>query len=376
MFQTPLRALGSLRPNVPPVILAASSVSTVVFTATPFLVTELSEQHGVSTGRVGLISSLQLAGFVLASWGAGRVLRPRRRLMVIAVIIGMIANLVSGFVDFEVLLAVRFVNGIALGAIAWLAWAEVFGDDERIGDIAVIGPIVGTVMSPIVGTFGDRFGPDHLFMALSALHVLPLIFVSSSRLSSPDRVQRTRHRPSRSAVIAMTALGLMTLGGSGVFVFANSIGRGPVGMSAFTVSLLFSVNSIAGIPSSRYRGERTNAALWVACTGISAFLIAVVHHPLAFVAGMALWGFSFWMAVPAAFSVLAANSNYPAERAGDAQAYMALGRVIGPMVGGLLYDVDPWALGLAGSGVIFVSAITLGILGRQRRVRRFAAATP
>lgn len=376
MLQTPLRALGSLRPNVPPVILAASGVSTVVFTATPFLITELSDQHVVSTGLVGLISSLQLAGFVIASWGAGRLLRPRRRLMVIAVLIGLVANLGSGFVDFSMLLPLRFVNGIALGTIAWLAWAEVFGDDERIGDIAVIGPIVGTVMSPVVGTFGDRFGPDRLFIALGLIHVIPLLFVSTSRLSSPDRIRSTRHRPTPAAVIAMLALGMLTLGGSGVFIFANSIGRGPVGMSAFSVALLFSVNSIAGVPSSRYRGERRNAALWVSCTAIAALLIAVVHHPIAFAAGMAMWGFAFWMAVPAAFSVLAKNSAYPAERAGDAQAYMALGRVVGPVVGGVLYEIDPWALGLVGSGIMFSAAITLGVLEHRRAHPTAAAATP
>lgn len=366
MFQTPLRALGTLRPNVPPVILAATSVSTVVFTATPFLITELADEHGVSTGRVGLISSLQLAGFVIASWGAGRVLRPRRRLMVIAVLIGLIANVSSGLVDYSAMLPLRFVNGIALGTIAWLAWAEVFGDDERIGDVAVIGPIVGTVMSPIVGTFGDRFGPDRLFIALGLIHVIPLLFVRTSRLSSPDRVRSTRHRPTGSAVVAMVALGLLTLGGSAVFVFANSIGRDDVGLGALTVALLFSANSIAGVPSSRFRGERRNAALWVSSTATAAFLIAVIHHPIAFAVGLTVWGFAFWMAVPAAFSVLARNSAYPAERAGDAQAYMALGRVVGPIMGGVLYDIDPWALGIVGSGIMFSSAIALGLLGRRR----------
>lgn len=367
MFQTPLRALGALRPNIPPVVLVATAVSTVVFTATPFLITELADEHGVSTGSVGVISSLQLAGFVIASWGAGRVLRPRRRLMVIAVLIGLVANLGSGLVDYSAMLPLRFLNGIALGTIAWLAWAEVFGDDERVGDVAVIGPIVGTIMSPVVGTFGDRFGPDALFIALGAIHIAPLLFVRSSRLSSPQRVHTTRHRPTPSAVVAMLSLGLMTLGGSAVFVFANSIGREQVGLPALGVALLFSMNSIAGIPSSRFRGERRNAALWISVTAAAAFTIAVIHHPVAFGLGLTVWGFAFWMGVPAAFSVLARNSKYPAERAGDAQAYMALGRVIGPIIGGLLFDSGPWALGLIGSGIMLTAACSLGVLGRRNQ---------
>ena len=362
-----------MRPDVPGVVLAATSVSTVVFTATPFLITELAEANGVKTGSVGVISSLQLAGFVLASWGAGRVLRPRRRLMVIAVLVGLCANIGSGLVDYSAMLPLRFVNGLALGTIAWLAWAEVFGDDERVGDIAVIGPIVGTIMSPVVGTFGDRFGPDTLFIALGAIHIIPLFFVRSSRLTSPQRVQRTRHRPTSSALIAMISLGLLTTGGSAVFVFANSIGRDEVGLSALGVALLFSVNSIAGIPSSRLRGQRLHAAGWITVTASAAFMIAVLHHPITFALGLALWGFAFWMAVPAAFSVLARNSAYPAERAGDAQAYMALGRVVGPLVGGLLYDAGPWALGVVGPITMLVAAVALGALGRRQPVVNVAS---
>ena len=365
MFQTPLRALVALRPNVPALVVTATAVSTVVFTATPFLVTGLADQFGITPGRVGLISSTQLAGFVVSSWGAGRVLRPRRRLMVMAVVLGMVANVASAVAGFEVLLALRFVSGVALGTIAWLAWAEVFGEDERVGDVAVIGPIVGTIASPIVAAVIDRAGPPEMYLALGALHVVPLLFVSSSRLTSADRVRAERHRPRAEALAAMIALGVFTLGGSAVFIFTSSIAQGPVGMSAVTASLVFSINSIAGIPSARFRGTRQHAGSWIAVTAVAAATIAIVHHPLAFTAGMVAWGFGFWMAVPAAFSVLADHSNYPAERAGDAQAYMAMGRVIGPMVGGLLYDVGPLVLGVVGGLLMASAAVVMALLARR-----------
>ncbi len=365
MFQTPLRALATLRPRVPPVVFAASAVSTLVFIATPFLITGLSEQDNINVNRVGLVSSTQLLGFVIGSWGSGRVFRPRRKLMVAAVLLGVVANIGSGLVAFGPLIGLRFINGIALGTIAWLAWAEVFGDDARTGDIAVIGPVVGTIGSPAVGMFLDQFGPDTLFIALGVLHLVPLLFVHTSRLTSVERVRSERHRPTRSALIAMLALGCFTLGGSSVFVFSNSIGRSNVGMSALLVSLVYSCNSIAGIPSSRFSGKRRHAGLWIFATAVCAITLGFAHHPIAFALAVTSWGFFFWMAVPACFSVLAAHSKYPAERAGDAQAYMAGGRVIGPLIGGAMFAVSPQLLGIVGAMIMTLAALTFVVLERQ-----------
>ena len=376
MIQAPLRALETLRPQVPLVVFVASAVSTVVFVATPFLITGLSEEQGVPLSRVGLISSAQLLGFVIGSWGSGRVFRPRRRLLVFAVLLGLVANIASGFVLFGPLVGLRFLNGLALGTIAWLAWAEVFGDDARTGDIAVIGPIIGTVASPVVGVFLDRFGTDSLFIALGCLHLLPLCFVHTSRLTSAQRIRPERHRPSPTALVAMLALGCFTLGGSAVFVFSNSIGRGEVGLSALAVSLVYSCNSIAGIPSSRFRGERQHPGRWILAISVCAIVLGAVHHPLAFAIAVTAWGFCFWMAVPACFSVLAAHSHYPAERAGDAQAYMAAGRVIGPLIGGALFAVHPQLLGIVGATIMAVSAAIFGVLAHQSRRQLNVAVAP
>lgn len=204
-----------------------------------------------------------------------------------------------------------------------------------------------------------------MYLALGALHIVPLLFVRSSRLASAERVRAERHRPRAEALAAMIALGVFTLGGSAVFIFTSSIAQGPVGMSAVMASLVFSVNSIAGIPSARFRGARRHAGIWITVTAMAAATIAIVHHPLAFTAGMVTWGFGFWMAVPAAFAVLADHSNYPAERAGDAQAYMAMGRVVGPIVGGLLYDAGPLALGVIGGLLMASAGGVMAVLSRR-----------
>ena len=87
--------------------------------------------------------------------------------------------------------------------------------------------------------------------------------------------------------------------------------------------------------------------------------IGVVHVPVAFWTAMIVWGFAFWMGVPGAFALLAERSRFPDERAGDAQAVMALGRVVGPLIGGVLYEISPTMLGLGAGGVIIAAAALL-----------------
>jgi DHA1 family inner membrane transport protein len=360
MVQAPLRLLLTLRPKVPLGVLVTTAVSTVVFASTPFLVKGVADEFDVDVARVGLISTAQLGGFMLASWGAGRFWRPRRRAMVIAVLLGLAANLASGLTPlFSTLVAIRFVSGISLGLIAWVAWAEAFGDDERTGDIAVIGPIVGTLASPIVAVVIDQFGADTWFFVLAVLHLLPLGFIRETRFTAVTPPKSDRHRPTRAAAAILACLGMMTLGGSSVFVFASVIGQDEVGLSAFAVSLVFAANSIAGVPSAKYQGERKLPGLWMITTAACAVVVGLVHHPLAYWIALPLWGFSFWMATPAAFSLLAERSRYPSERAGDAQAIMAAGRVIGPLMGGLAYAAAPGMIGVVGGGVMALAGVAM-----------------
>jgi len=361
MFQAPVRLLVALRPSVSTGVLVSTAVSTVVFSATPFLVRGVALDFGVDLGTVGIISTAQLGGFSLATWLAGRLLRPRRRTLAVAIVLGVVANLLSGLVGvFGLLVLLRLLSGISLGLIAWIAWAEAFGDSQRTGDIAVIGPIVGTIASPVVAVLIDRAGVDALFFVLAGLFLVPLALVHSTRLNAlPPPEHGQRHRPTRAAAAILVCLGLMTTGGSAVFVYAGVIGQDNVGMSALAVSLVFAGNAIAGVPSARYRGTRKLPGLWIMVTAACALLIGVFNEPAVFWIALTLWGFSFWMAVPGAFALLAERSRYPNERAGDAQSVMAAGRVVGPLVGGAAYALSPATLGIVGFVVIGAAALLM-----------------
>ena len=360
MTQAPVRLLFTLKPKIPAGVLAAVAVSTVVFAATPFLVKGVAVDQHVDVSTVAVISTAQLAGFMLTSWGAGRVLRPRRRVMVISLLLGLLANAASALTPwFSLLVGIRFISGISLGLISWIAWSEVFGDDERVGDVAVIGPIVGTLSAPLIAMLIDISGTDLLFFALAGLHLLPLPFIRETRLVAATRTRRERHRPTRAAAAILACLGVTTLGGSAVFVFAAVIGQDNIGLSALAVSFVFSANALAGVPSARYRGPRRLPGLWMTLTGVAAVFMTTVQEPVVFWLALPIWGFAFWMGIPGAYSLLAERSNYPEERAGDAQAIMAGGRVIGPLLGGALYAWSVPALGIVGGGLMALAGLTM-----------------
>lgn len=367
-FQTPIRLLAAARPSVPPALLVAIASSTAVFTATPFLLPAVSDKYDVAVSTAGWMSTAQLAGFVVASWIAGRFLRPVRSAFVVGMLIGVVANLASAAAPtFEVLALTRFVSGLSLGFAAWIAWQAAFGDIAKTGDVAVVGPISGVVMSPAIAILLESIGVRWLFVVLALITAMPLLWMRQLPRIDQVRPTRTRHAPTRPARVILIGLGLLTLGGSSVFVYSAAIGRDLDGLSPLTISLLFSGNALAGIPSARWTGRRGPAGVWFLMTALCALVMAASRNPLVFGGALVGWGFVFFMGTPAAFNLLASRSNYPEERAGDAQAVMALGRVFGPIMGGaLLAAGSASTLGVVAAAVMALGACLLLFVDRQR----------
>jgi DHA1 family inner membrane transport protein len=366
----PLRLLAAAKPTVPAALLTAIATSTAVFAATPFLLPSVADEFDVTVATAGLMSTAQLAGFVIASWVGGRFLRPVRRVFVVGAILGVLANLGSAVAPtFELLAAFRFVSGLSLGLAAWIAWQAAFGDAGRTGDVAVVGPLVGVLGSPMIAIVLESAGLRWLFVLLALVTAVPLAFARQVPRVDRLRPHRTRHAATRAAKAILVALCALTLGGSSVFVYAAAIGVELDGLSPVTVSLLFSGNALASIPSARWKGRRGPAGIWFLLTAVCALTIAVSRSSLWFSVAIVGWGFVFFMGVPAAFALLAGRSTFPEERAGDAQAVMALGRVFGPLLGGALSATgSTGTLGVVAASVMAIGATLLLYVDRQRFV--------
>ncbi len=76
----PARVFSAVRPQASAGVIASAAVVAAVFAATPFLLPDVSDRLHVPLGVTGALSTAQVASFALASFLAGRLLKPRRRL--------------------------------------------------------------------------------------------------------------------------------------------------------------------------------------------------------------------------------------------------------------------------------------------------------
>ncbi|MEZ5167568.1 MAG: hypothetical protein R2695_14140 [Acidimicrobiales bacterium] len=309
--------------------------------------------------HAGIFSAAQLGTFVLASWAAGRYLVPSRRVFRLASVVLAAANLASVIAgEFAVFVVLRGLCGLALGVLTWLAWSQVFGDEQRQGDIAVIGPLAGVIASPFFGWLLDVRDVGAVYLALAVAALLPLL--TRPTFVVPEAARHgPRTRPVPQAMILIAALTLLTLGGSAVFIFGGALLIDDLGVSPGVLSLIYAANALASIPSARWRGSRPLAGLWLVLTGACAVSLGFIGQAWMAWPVLVTWGFAFWAGVPGVYTLLAERSAHPAERAGDAQAAMAAGRTVGPLLGGAL--VSGWsfrALGLVGGALMAAGGFT------------------
>ena len=358
-MQVPFRLLNALRLHTEIGLVAAMAVAMATFSATPLVLAPLATEFAVSTGTAALFSAAQLGSFVVGSWTAGRVVDPSRRLFVIGLVTLSAANVVAAFVgSFVVLVVTRSVSGLALGVLTWLAYSQVFGDDERTGDITTVGPLTAVVSAPIIGVLLELGDVRAVFLVLAGVSLVPLVWVPS--IVVPDRTPTGRNRAVRAALVIIAALTIATLGGSAVFVFMGAIAADRYGMSALVISLAFSANALVSIPTARFRGRRRFAGGYFALTGVCAVISTQADQSAVLWVVLCLWGAAFWMAVPGSYTLLAERSRFPTERAGDAQVAMAFGRALGPLVAGALVAGGEYAtLGWVGGGLLVVAGALL-----------------
>ncbi|MFP5321554.1 MAG: MFS transporter [Acidimicrobiia bacterium] len=374
MLSAPVRMLAAVRPSEHPGLLLSTAYGTAVLSVAPFLLPALADEYGIGLGLASFATSAQLLGFVAGSFGAGRYLLPRGRILFLALLASFVAHALSALLPpFAVLVALRVASGVALGVITWFSWSLVFGDERRMSEIAVVGPVVGITTAPIAAALVERWGAPGIFTALAVTAAVPAAFTRHSghlrsEMLAPrtPRTKKTRHLATPDATRILVVLGLMTLGGSSVFTYGTVIAQDQTSLSLSAISFAYSANAVAAIPSARWTGRRGIGGLWIASCGVCAVVMGAVPLGIAFIAAITFWGFAFWMGVPAAYSLLAARSRFPEERAGDAQAVMAAGRVLGPLAGGALLDAaTPTVLGLVG-GTVTVAA-GLGLASIERR---------
>ncbi len=336
-----------------------------VFAATPFLLPDVAERLSVDLGTTGLMSTAQVGSFAVASFLAGRLFRPRRRLHYGSLALVGLATLASAIApNFAFLLGTRVIAGLGLGTLTWIAWADATRFARGIGEVAAIAPLTATLGSPPLGWLTQHGGYPWVFTALSILALAAtLLPVDFGELPRVGRSVSSSH----SNRVLLAALLALSLGGSSVFVFTGAAAQQIHGLSPLALSWALSINALTGVAATRSNAKLGRAGLWMMGTAVAAIVVGTVSSATLFFLAMALWGYAFWMGIPAVFALLAARSNTPSERVGDAQAAMAVGRVFGPVMGGIALGMGQFALlSWVGAGVMATSALVVGVVERYR----------
>lgn len=119
-----------------------------------------------------------------------------------------------------------------MGLIGWFGWVQVFGDESRMGEIAVIGPIVGVLTSPLIAAVATRGGASSIFFFLGLLAFGPLIFNRTTGTGGHQRPTTERRvfgpllggvvlQQSGSATLGLLGGSIMILVGLVVFLTRN-----------------------------------------------------------------------------------------------------------------------------------------------------------
>ena len=362
----PVRALYSIGRHASPAVMLSMIATTLMFTATPFLIGPLSEEFGIGRGYAGAISIAQVGVFAIANLAIPRLTTPSQGLYRSALVGMVVAGALSAIpTSFPLLLVVRGVAGAGAGVLTWVAWAEAMRYERSMAAVSSIGPLTALVGAPVFA-LASEFGVGAVYWVLAASALPGLAFT----LNLAPGAQRTRQRSrSRSNRILLVALALMTFSGASLFVYESIAASQLFNLSPTATSLAFSLNAAAGLLGAQFSGRHVVPGRWMVSVAPAALLTIWGGSPALFYLGMAWWGFAFWMSVPGVMQMLAQRSLARDERAGDAQALMAFGRAGGPAMGGLFVDAGSFgglAL-MASAGLALSGAMVMGVQeGRER----------
>ncbi len=363
---SPVRSLYAVGRQAPAAVLLAMVASTLMFSATPFLLGPVSDEFGVGRGLAGGISVVQVGVFAIVNLLVPRFLSPSQNLYRLALGSMVASGLLSAWTgSFWLLLVFRAFAGAGAGVLTWLAWADAMRHERSMAAVSAIGPITALVGAPLFA-FVAQSGVDAIYSVL-ALVAMPGLF-TKLQLVGVTRPSRARSR-SRSNRVLLLALAISTFSGASLFVFESVAATDVLGMSPTATSFAFSLNAAAGLVGARFSRRHVVPGRWMASIGLGAFLTIWGGSPLWFYVGMIWWGFAFWMSIPGVLLMLAERSLARDERAGDAQALMAFGRAGGPIMGGAFVDAGSFqGLAVAASiGLVASGAIVMGVQeGRDR----------
>jgi MFS family permease len=385
-------------------------------TVVPLLPLHLTEHLGASVRLVGVV----VATFALVetvfktAWGSVADRVGRRPLIVVGLLLGSAAPLLMAVLRRPLwFVPLRLVDGIGSSAV-WPAATAIVADVTppqnratamgavNMGFLAGLacGPALGLFVAGLAGSY--RWGfylASALLVAAAALALVTLGGADSQPQDPPATAVVGYHglapAPSLADVVTSARLSPLLMAMLGVaFVQMFSAGllapiaaiyaRRVVGLSEHAIGTLFLLVVLsvaaASVPAGRLadRWGKRRTVLWGMGVGsVGMWLLPLSARLPVLAAGAVLLGVGYALSTPAWHALV--SQLAPAGRVGLAmgasQTAEGLGLVLGPLVGGLLWDTAGHRAPFVGSALL-LSAGTLALAVSLRRLGGAPAATP
>ena len=266
------------------------------------------------------------------------------------------------------LFAARILSGVLSSATAPTTMAFI-GDstpeDERSGGMGLLGAAggIGTIIGPVLGGFlaGDSLAtPFFLAAGLSVLSLLlAIVFLPESLPAAARQTAQVKEKLidleswGRAIVSPIgNLLALTFISTCGLMIFANVFGLyalekfnfGPedVGVMMMVLGLVSALAQglLAGPLTKKWGDEAVvKAGLFATSIGYGLMLLADTY--LMILIATAFFALSVALQIPALTSLTSRRATVPQGIAmGLSNSFVSLGRIVGPVLGGYVFDID------------------------------------
>lgn len=356
-------------------------------------------------GRQIGASGLEIAGAVAAFsfgqflsspiWGRLSDRHGRRKVMVCGLVAGALAYVLHIWASTPaMLLAARMVSGLATGSfsITFAVVADISTRATRTRDMGIVssGFSLGFIFGPAIGGFASGIaGKDHAFTLVCVVGaMLAVVAAAAAWLLLPETLAQAteegrdddRAPPIASLALlrmpAFASLALISFCASAAFskmesilgLFADDV----LGLDPLRIGLLFgamgTVTTVSQLtltgPAVRHWGERGTMLAALATIGIGTVLLGSAHGLGLAGAGLACTSLGFGLLNPAlsGLTSLVLPAGSQGMGLGLMQAGNSLGRVLGPLFAGLLYDWQGPGAPLFSAGALFAFTLVAASL--------------
>lgn len=369
--------------------------------ATQPLLPELAREFSVSQGQSALSLSMATLGLAIAvlvagPWSevVGRIPLMRWSL-VLSSLVGLGCAIAPGW---NMLLALRFAEGVALGGLPGVAIAylreEVHHDSHAraaglyIGGTAV-GGLIGRLLAGVLADLGGwRVAVGvvallGLFSALAAIVLLPPSRRFASASSSPASLARTSVRLLRDPVqlalygIAAAAMGSFTAAFNAIgFRLTSAPYQLPLSVTGF-VFVVYLVGVLTSPAAGRLAGRvgRRVVVPGAALVTLAGFLLTLAGPLPLVVLGLAVVAGGFFAVHGVTSGWVAARADMSSGGIGQAASLYLVSYYLGASVFGGLAG-SAWSAGGWGLVTLLCGTLTLGTLVLSLFVRTVPPATP